>query len=66
MWLTQKPIHITTPIGHEELDPVHPTSNQTPILEGPGSFVIIGLGYHPKQEPTTVNIELCSPPPDVI
>ena len=44
MWLTQKPIHITTPIGHEELDPVHPTSNQTPILEGPGSFVIIGLG----------------------
>ena len=44
MWLTQKPIHITTPIGHEELDPVHPTSNQTPILEGLGSFVIIGLG----------------------
>ena len=49
MWLTQKPIHITTPIGHEELDPVHPTSNQTPILEGPGSFVIIGPGKHLKK-----------------
>ena len=50
MWLVQKPVHITTPIGRGELDLVHPTSNQTPILEGPRSFVIIGPGYHLKKE----------------
>ena len=43
-----------------------PTNNQSSIFGGLGSFVIIGPGYHPKQEPTTVDIELCSPPPDVI
>jgi len=42
-----------------------PTNNQLSIFRGPGSFVIFGPGYHPKQEPTissTTNnsIELCT------
>ena len=52
MWLAHKPVHITTPIGCGESDPVQPS-----ILRGPGSLVINGLGYFPKKEPTMVQIK---------
>ena len=44
MWLAHKPVHITTPIGHEEPDLVKPS-----ILRGPGSLVINRLGYFQKK-----------------
>ena len=49
MWLAHKLVHITTPIGHEEPDPVQPS-----IPRGPRSFVINGLGYLPKKRTQTV------------
>ena len=47
MWLAHKPVHITTPIGRGEPDPV-----QACIVGGPRSLVINGLQYFPKKEPT--------------
>ena len=47
MWLVHKLVHITTPIGHGELDLV-----QQFTLGGPRSLVINGFGYFPKKEPT--------------
>ena len=52
MWLAHKPVHITTPTGCGEPDPVQPS-----ILRGLRSLVINGLGYFPKKEPTMVQIK---------
>ena len=46
MKLAHKPVHMMTPIGCGEPDPVQPS-----ILGGPRSLVINGLGYFPEKEP---------------